>query len=345
MSTPSNDLPKISIILLNWNGKSDTLACLASLEKLSYSHYEVIVIDNGSTDDSPAAIRSLYPQHFLIEAGQNLGFAEGNNRGIQQALKNGADLIFLLNNDTIVAPNLLESFIDTFRTHPEAGILGAKIFLYTERDTLDHLGGTWNAKTGTFQLVGLHQKDNDQWQDPQELDYVCGAGLIVKRSVFETIGYLESRFFLIWEESDLCFRARKAGFKALTCPKAHLWHKVSASFVGGKPHSTYFWWRNRLLWIERNCSLKEKLSLTFFVLIPDILHMLKIRLLKKLQLFFTKCFNPGADIREKELKLLKNRAALCGVKDYLLRRFGNGPSWIYGASTSKALYKKEKLTL
>lgn len=321
--------PKIVIIVLNWNGKKDTLACLESLEKLSYPNYETIVVDNGSTDDSVAAIRERFLQLLLIETGANLGFAEGNNVGIRLALERGAHLLFLLNNDTVVSSDILEHFVETFRSHPEAGILGAKIFLHDQRDTLDHLGGTWNPKTGVFEFIGLRQKDGSQWQDPQEIDYVCGAGLIVKRPVVETIGYLEPRFFLIWEESDFCFRARQAGFKTLTCPKAKLWHKVSASFVGGKPHSTYFWWRNRLLWIERNCSPRERWSLIVRVLIPDILHMLKIRLLKKLQLFFLKQLKPKTDLKEKELKLLKNRAALCGVRDYLLRRFGNGPSWIY----------------
>lgn len=326
----STHLPRIAIIVLNWNGKKDTLACLESLKDLSYPNYETIVVDNGSTDGSIAAIVERFPQLLLIETGDNLGFAEGNNVGIRKALERGAELLFLLNNDTVVASDILECFVETFRLHPEAGILGAKIFLHDQRDTLDHLGGTWNPKTGVFEFIGLRQKeDGRQLQDPQEIDYVCGAGLIVKRAVIEAVGYLEPRFFLIWEESDFCFRARKAGFKTMTCPQAKLWHKVSASFVGGKPHSTYFWWRNRLLWIERNCPLRERWSLIVRVLVPDILHMLKIRLLKKLQLFFLKLLKPKADLKEKELKLLKNRAALCGVRDYLLRRFGNGPSWIY----------------
>ncbi len=330
MSTHLGETPKIAIIVLNWNGMRDTLACLESLDKLTYPNFEIIIVDNGSTDDSITAIQEHFPQHLLIETGVNLGFAGGNNAGIHSAIQRGADLLFLLNNDTVVASDVLERFVETYRSCPKAGILGAKIFLYDQRDTLDHLGGAWNRKTGTFDFVGLRQKeDGVRFQEPQELDYVCGAGLMLKRSVVEAIGCLEERFFLIWEESDFCFRARKAGFQTLTCPKAQVWHKVSASFVGGKPHSTYFWWRNRLLWIERNCPFKERLGLYLRVLIPDILHMLKIRLIKTIQLFIVKKLKPGADFKEKELKMLKNRAALCGVRDYFLRRFGNGPSWIH----------------
>ncbi len=309
MSARLPEIPKIAVIVLNWNGKNDTLACLESLEKLTYPNFETIVVDNGSTDNSVPAICARFPRHIVIQTGSNLGFAEGNNIGMKKAIERGADLLLLLNNDTIAAPDLLERFAETFKSHPDAGILGAK---------------------GTFEFVGLREKDDRrQWELPQELDYVCGACLIVRRSVVEAIGYLEPRYFLIWEESDFCFRARKAGFKTITSPQAKIWHKVSASIVGGKPHSTYFWWRNRLLWIERNCPPSEKWSLYLRVIIPDVLHMVKIRLLKKFQIFLTKLLNLKSDVKEKELKLLKNRAALCGVRDYFFRRFGNGPSWIY----------------
>ncbi len=331
MSTP---FPKIGIILLNWNGKEDTLACLASLEKVTYPSYEILVVDNGSTDGSAAAIRARYPAVSLIETGENLGFAEGNNVGIWAALGAGADLVFLLNNDTVVAPDILDQFVNTLSSHPGAGILGARIYRFDRQDTLDHLGGMWDQKTGTFTFVGLGERQPPA-AEPQELDYVCGAGILIRREVVEAIGGLEPRFFLIWEESDFCLRAKRGGFKTLTCPTAKLWHKVSSSFVGGKPHSTYFWWRNRLLWIERNLPLTGVLSLYVRVLLPDILHMLKIRLLKTAQLAVAKRLKPRGDYREKEAKLLKNRAALSGVRDYFLRRFGNGPSWIYRAEKQK----------
>jgi GT2 family glycosyltransferase len=328
--------PKIAIIVLNWNGLQDTLVCLESLEKLSYPNFEIIVVDNRSTDDSCSAIRERFPQHLLVENDQNRGFAGGNNIGMQKALERGADMLFLLNNDTIVAPDILERFVETFHAHPEAGILGAKIHLFDQKQTLDHFGGMWNRKTGTFEFVGLRQQeDEERWQTSLVLDYVCGAGLILKRTVIETIGYFDPRFFLIWEDSDLCFRARRAGFMALTCPEAKLWHKVSASFIGGKPHSTYFWWRNRLLWIERNCPSQEKISLYLRILIPDILHMLKLHILKKVQLQHLKWFKANIDLKEKEQKLLNNRAALCGIRDYLLRRFENGPDWIYYESSEQ----------
>src|SRR5579862_7546052 len=149
--------PKISIIVLNWNGKQDTLACLESLVQLSYSNFEVIVVDNGSIDGSAAVIREQFPQFSLIENQENLGFAEGNNVGMRAALQRGAELVLLLNNDTVAAPDLLDHFVEMFESCHEAGILGAKIYLHGQKQTLDHLGGMWNRKTATFDFIGFRQ--------------------------------------------------------------------------------------------------------------------------------------------------------------------------------------------
>lgn len=326
----SADRSKISVIILNWNGKRDTLACLESLQHCS--PVDVTVVDNGSTDGSVAAICAQFPSVRMLENGQNLGFAEGNNVGIRDALNRGANFIFLLNNDTVVSPTLFDAFLNALESYPSAGIFGAKIYLFDDKARLDHLGGIWNSQSATFDYIGHRALETElRLNTSEELDYVCGAAMMIRKEVFASIGLLEPRYFLIWEESDFCMRAKKAGFAIRTCLEAKIWHKVSASFTGGKPHSTYFWWRNRLLWIERNCTLREKGSLYFRILLPDIFHMLKIYALKKAQLFFCSRFQSEEALAQKKEKLLKNRAALCGVRDYFFRRFGNGPLWIYGS--------------
>ncbi len=326
-------MPRISIIVLNWNGKKDTLECLASLRHLDYSPFHILVVDNGSSDGSAAAIRQRFPDIEILETGQNFGFAEGNNIGIRHALKKALkpDYLLLLNNDTVVDPQLLNAFVSAM--HPPIGILGAKIYLYDQKNTFDHLGGVWNAKKAAFDLIGNREIDDGKsWEKTRSLDYACGCALFVKTAVFEQIGLLEPKFFLIWEESDFCFRARRAGYSTMMCPQAKLWHKVSASFVGGKPHSTYFWWRNRLLWIERNCSLREKIPLYLRILLPEILHIYKLRLLKTCQLALLKLLKPQEDQRKRLHKLRNYRAASQGISDYFRRRFGNGPDWIYEKS-------------
>ncbi len=320
---PSAYLPKVFIIIVNWNGKQDTLTCLSSLQSLDYSNYHVIIVDNGSKDDSISAIKLQFPHHLLLENQTNLGFTGGNNIGIQYALDHKADFVLLLNNDTKVSPDLLKHFMLGFQQFPKAGILGAKIYLMQNEGKLDHFGGTWNQKKGVFDLIGLHAPD-ENWDTAFCIDYVCGAAMMVKKEVFEQIGLLESRFFLIWEESDFCMRAKRKGFQIISYPSAKIWHKVSASFTG-KTHSTYFWWRNRLLWIERNCSFKHLLSVYTRVLIPEILHLVKIYFLKSMQYTCFKSFYAKAEQERKRHKLFTYKAALRGVKDYLLRRFGPGP--------------------
>jgi len=310
-----NERMKIYVIILNWNGRDDTLSCLSSLAKVKTPH-DVVVIDNGSTDNSARAISASFPNVHLIQTGENLGYAEGNNVGIRYALENGADFIFILNNDTTVEPDILEAFLKR-----DAPIQGGKAHLMRDPKTLDHLGGNWNLQKGEFDLIGA-KAPASEWTNPISLDYVCGVALFVQAKVFRKIGLFEPRYFLFWEESDFCMRAKKGGFSATVCPEATLYHKVSASFSGGKPHTTYFWWRNRLLWIERNCTPDEKKVLMKKIR-KDFFHILKLYLLKSLQLLFSK------KTIERRSRLRTYRAQLVGIKDYFIKRFGNGPSWLF----------------
>jgi GT2 family glycosyltransferase len=309
--------PKIIIILLNWNGKKDTLECLNSLAKVNYPNRQAIVVDNGSTDGSIEEIRSVYPMTPILENGENLGFAGGNNPGIEWALRHKAEWILLLNNDTTVAPDFLDAFLQAAHEKSKAKVLGAKILRYHEPNVVDHLGGMWNETKGEFDSQHCGETDHPYF-NMQPVDYVCGAALFMHRSVPEKIGLLEPNFFLFWEETDFCYRAKRAGFEVWTAPEAKVWHKVSSSFTGGKPHMHYFWWRSRLLWIERNCSEKEKTNLYKRVIIPELWKMGRHYLLKTIF---------SSDKNKKE-KLKRYKAGCAGAIDFFRKRFGNCPSWL-----------------
>lgn len=310
MSRPA----KILILLLNWNGKKDTLECLASLKKVTYSNFQTIVVDNGSTDDSVAALRRAYPDMPILETGANLGFAGGNNVGIEWALRHHAEWILLLNNDTVVAPDFLDAFLAAAAAQPKAKILGAKILRYHQPKVVDHLGGYWNPSMAEFLPLEAGQIDHPYF-NMQKADYVCGAGLLMHRSVPEKIGLLEPNFFLFWEETDFCCRARRAGLEVWTAPEARIWHKVSSSFIGGKPQMQYFWWRSRLLWIERNCSPEEKKDLYKKVIIPELWKMARRYVIKSI-------FSSKRD------KVRRLKAGCAGAIDYFRGRFGNCPDWL-----------------
>lgn len=305
---------KIAIIILNWNGKKDTLRCLESVSKIQTPHH-VIVVDNGSRDGSQKAIRETFPNVALIETGKNLGYAEGNNVGIRAALDQGADSLLILNNDTVAEKTLLEGFLT--RALP---IQGAHARLMETPYLLDHLGGMWNTEKAEFDLVGFDKKV-EKFTAPTLLDYACGVALFVKREVFETIGLFDPRFFLFWEESDWCFRAKKKGYLIHSCPEAVLYHKRSASFKGGRPHIAYFWWRNRLLFIEKNFSGAEKLKLKRRVF-REFRHHLKLYCLKT----SLSPFRRKTPKRTQELA--SYRSVVAGVRDYYFRRFGNCPKWL-----------------
>lgn len=317
---------RICVILLNWNGKKDTLECLASLQKVAYPRYTTIVVDNGSSDDSVPAIRATYPQIPIFETKQNLGFAGGNNVGIEWALSKSFDWIFLLNNDTTIAPDCLTAFMEFAQKRPQAKILGAKILRYSDPNRIDHLGGIWDPSKAEFESKRSGEPDQEGIES-EPVDYVCGAALLMHRSVPEAIGLLEPNFFLLWEETDFCFRARRKGLEVWTAPEAKIWHKVSSSFTGGKPHSHYFWWRSRLLWLERNIPEQEKKQLYRKVIYPELRKLLRHFVFKSLQrkweqLSFKRP-NP-----ERELKLKRLKAGVYGVLDYYRKRFGNCPEWI-----------------
>jgi GT2 family glycosyltransferase len=314
--------PKIFVILLNWNGKKDTIECLASLEKIESPSFYTVVVDNGSTDGSIAAIRSAYPKVPITETKENLGFAGGNNVAIEWALEKGADWIFLLNNDTVVDPSVLKELLKASSEEPKPKVLGAKIYRYSDPTRIDHLGGRWNPQLAEFESLGSGTLDDGiSYNKMEKVDYACGAALFIHRSVFEKIGLLEPRFFLFWEETDFCMRAKRAGFDTWTAPQAKIWHKVSSSFTGGKPHMHYFWWRSRLLWIERNCTTKEKKELYRKVIWPEVKKSFRHYLLKSLQVLFSK--DPAA--KQKALRL---RAGCLGVFHYWIGRFGNCPNWL-----------------
>lgn len=313
-------------IILNWNGKTDTLACLQSLQQAGLKSASTLVVDNGSSDDSVQAIHQRFPNVKVIETGQNLGFAAGNNVGIKWGLEQDFDAFLLLNNDTLIAPDLMEQFSLAAKQYPSVGIFGAKIYLQSEPMRLDHLGGNWNPRQAKMDFIGMRALDDGKnFEAPFQLDYVCGAAMLVRRGVFEKIGLLDSRFFLYWEESDLCSRAKQAGFEIQFCPQAKIWHKVSASIdKGGKPFKIYFYWRNYLLWLERNFSLKERLLPSAQIMRCFVKDSAQLQL-RRLKLPFLRRFRPESAVNL-EKRMLQQSAKLCGIKDYFLRRFGVGSS-------------------
>lgn len=250
-------ISKVSIIIVNWNGWQDTLECLDSLKKIIYQNYEVIVIDNGSENDSVSQLKNYLAENnppvgghnsrFII-LDSNLGFAGGNNIGIKYALNSGADYVLLLNNDTIVAPDFLDELVRAGEIDARCGILGPKIYFESDKNRIWFGGGCFSWFGGGRHLeYGAIDKDPAD-KKTKEVDYMTGCCFLIKRAAIENIGLLNEDFFLYYEDTEWSLKARKNGYKIIYVPSSHIWHKVSRST---KPETNkkvfYYHLRNALL--------------------------------------------------------------------------------------------------
>lgn len=223
------NFPKVFIIILNWNGLQDTLECLESVFKLNYPNFRVIVVDNGSTDDCGEIIEKNYPKVILILNGENRGFAGGNNVGIRNALDQGAEYIWLLNNDTVVDPDALSNMVAEAEKDPGIGIAGSKIYYFGYPRKIWFAGSNIDWRRGSSDHIGMGETDIGQYDYVKQVDRVTGCSMLVKNTVCEKVGLFDEKFFLYVEEVDWCVRARKAGFKCIFVPSSVVYHKASIS--------------------------------------------------------------------------------------------------------------------
>ena len=235
--------PLVYIILLTWNQRQDTLACLASLEQLTYPKFQVLVVDNGSQDGTSEVIRRQFPAVDLLVNEHNLGFQGGFNLGMRYALAHGADFLLVMNNDTTVQPDMLDELM-AYAATPEVGMLAPKIYYFDEPERIWSVGGDCHPITFEMTHKGDHQIDHGQWSEVIERDFLVGCAMLMPRALPEKIGLFDTGYHPIYyEDVDLCVRARQAGFRLLLVPSARMWHRVSASGGGsGFPRERYISW-------------------------------------------------------------------------------------------------------
>jgi hypothetical protein len=271
--------PKAIIVILNWNGKKDTLECLGSLKKINYPNYQIILVDNGSKDDSVKEIKKNFPNVKIIQNKQNLGFAEGSNVGIKYALKNKADYVLLLNNDTVVDKRFLSEMMKAAESNEKIGIVCPKVYFYSKPRILQYAGLKFNFNKGKSNLIGYNEKDFRQFDKIQEADFCGGTCMLVKKGVFEKIGFFDKTYFAYFEDNNFGFRARKAGYKIIFCNKAKIWHKISASTGGqSNPFKEHYMNRNRIIFMKKYSTkwqFSKFLAYLFFESLIDSLIFIK----------------------------------------------------------------------
>lgn len=257
--------PKVSIVILNWNSKKDTLECLSSVRNIEYPNLEVIVLDNGgSTDGSQEAIRKQFPEVRLIEVQGNRGFAGGNNIALREA---SGDYYLLLNNDTVVDKNVVKRLVEAGESSRDIGITGPKMYLYDRKNVFWFAGGFMQKHYGTIHR-GYGEVDRGQYDRTEDVDIMSGCALMVKKEVVDKIGFLDEEFFLYYEDADWCLRARKAGYRIVYVPSAVIWHKCCGTTNRNREMASFHTEKNILLLARKN-----NFGLVFYLF--DMAHLVK----------------------------------------------------------------------
>jgi len=305
-----NSKEKVSVIILSWNRKGDTLETIGSLLKSNTDGFEleVMIVDNDSTDGSIEALKELRkgnPKIKIIFNKENLGFAEGNNVGMKNALSHGFDYIALLNDDTFVDKDLIKNIILEHKKYSDAGAISAKIYFakgfeFKQKYKKEDLGNVIWYAGGDIDWAniygsnhGVDEVDKGQFDETREVDFATGCFVMYKAKALKEVGLYDKRFFAYMEDADHAQRLKKSGWRVLYSAKGVLWHKVSQSSGIGSELNDYYLTRNRMIFGMSYASLRTNLAL----------------------------------IKE-SVKLLFNgrKWQKIGIKDYYLRNFGKG-SW------------------
>ena len=236
--------------MLNWNRAQDSGECIDSLLAQINVNLHIMVVDNGSIDNSVEFLNNRYPQIEILVQDRNLGFPAGMNKGIQYALSKRAQYIFLINNDTVTSPDMMEKLLNDMK--PGVGIVAPAIFYAKPADRVWSIGGMINPI-----LLEMPISSGKVARLPEHTiarDFVSGCAMLVKNEVFQKVGGFDERFSpAYYEDLDLCLRVRKAGFTILLEPQAKLWHKVSLSSGGEcNPHERYLMARNSAIYFRKH---------------------------------------------------------------------------------------------
>jgi GT2 family glycosyltransferase len=251
--------PKVSIITLTWNSYEVTRDCLLTLKKLDYPNFEIIVVDNGSTDGSQEQLDRDFPEVRHLRNRTNLGFSGGNNVAIRDALARNADYLLLLNNDTIVSPTFLRELVQVAESDEKIGLLNPKIYYFEPPDRIWYAGGLRKPWRVFPKHLGLHKRDDGSYNETREVTFITGCALLVKAAVVRKIGLLDEIFFLGFEDADWSVRALQAGFKGVYVPAAVIWHRdayvTRKNF--GRAGRDFYTMRNTILFARKHLQRRH----------------------------------------------------------------------------------------
>lgn len=278
-------MDKASIVILHYKGEDDTYGCIDSILRNNANNrqFNIIIVINSpiecGTDEKKnsfiSELKKDYPHLIIIENRENTGFAKGCNIGIKKALESGSEYILLLNNDTLVSPDLVNSLILYAKSDTHIGVVSPKIYFakrfeyhknrYNDKDlgkVIWYGGGIIDWDNVYASHRGIDEVDKSQYDEMRDTDFATGCAMLIKKSTIDKIGLFDEKYFLYFEDIDYSLRVKKFGMKIKYFPGTHLWHKNASS--SGKPGSNihiYYQNRNRLYFGFKYASLRTKKSL------------------------------------------------------------------------------------
>ena len=256
--------PRVAVIVLNYNGRAITLDALASVKQLDYPAFDVVHVDNGSSDGSFEAVGRDHPDVVQVRTLENLGVAGGYNLGMRWAVERGYDYLLILNNDIEVDGRLLAELVAVAESHPEAGCVGPKAYYYGDRSRIWSAGGILRFKESVTRERGMGEIDRGQWDRDEEVAYVNGCGMLIRRTAIEAAGLWDPLYHLAVEDADWCMRIRRCGFTIRYAHRAVLYHMVSAATGVYTPRRTYDTGRSTAIFVRRYAGPWQWMTFAFF---------------------------------------------------------------------------------
>jgi GT2 family glycosyltransferase len=281
-----SSFPKIYSVILTFNNYTDTYECVNSVLSNNFKVTGIVIVDNGSHDNSTKKLLSVFGNnstiHFILN-NQNLGFAAGVNVGIRYALKQGADYILLLNNDTIIDKNCISYLISEISKSSSFAIAGPRIFYYNNPNKIWHGGGYFSYLKAGIVIPEKNKLSTNFDETAKTVTFLTGCAMLIKNSIFDKIGFFDEDYFFYGEDLDFCMRALRNGYTLLYVPKAKVWHKIeSIAKDRTNPFYIYHLARSKILFLRKNFS-------SLYFLYGLLIHFLLYTPFRLLQIISGSC--------------------------------------------------------
>ena len=266
--------PKVSIVILNWNGLKDTVECVESLKKITYPNYEVIVVDNTSQGDEASNLRRRYGNYLqVIESARYYTIQEAKNIGIKHALRKEANYLLFLDNDIVVAPDFLSELVNAAESDSKVGIVGSKIYSYFHPRKLSGVGGFINFWTGFHHDLGMGKVDTGQLEEITDMDYVTPSCILVSANAVLYAGMWDEKIKLWFDDVDFCTRVHRAGFRVAFASGSKVWHKERALYLNLSKSrvklTSYGHFRDRFRCMRKYCNKPQLITSTLLFFIVE----------------------------------------------------------------------------